>query len=114
MGELGWDAFFNTQFELKPGDLLYRARVHHKSGLSVYPPGEMMAPDSYYAKGGRANPMGIPYLYLSDNPETILMLITYLHNSFVNISAFILVPRVYGFIVLYILMVKILSYLIRI
>ena len=88
LGELGWDAFFNTQFELKPGDLLYRARVHHMSGLRVYPTGEMMAPDSYLAKGGRANPLGIPYLYLSDNPETVLYEIRALYLDELSIGTF--------------------------
>lgn len=70
--ELGWDGFFNTQYELKPSDKLYRARVHHKSGLPSFNSYEMMCPDKHLAGGGRANPLGIPYLYLSDNPETVL------------------------------------------
>jgi hypothetical protein len=70
--ELGWDGFFNTQFELKPSDELFRARVHHKSSLKAYRIEEMMCPPRSLAGGGRANPLGIPYLYLSDNPETVL------------------------------------------
>ncbi len=70
--ELGWDGFFNTQFQLTPSDLLYRARVHHQSGLQPYAPEKMMNPPASEAKGGRANSLGIPYLYLSDNPETVL------------------------------------------
>lgn len=70
--ELGWDGFFNTQFELKPSDELFRARVHHKSNIGAYKAEEMMCPPSNLAGGGRANPLGIPYLYLSDNPETVL------------------------------------------
>lgn len=70
--ELGWDGFFNTQFQLTPADLLYRARVHHQSGQQPYAPEKMMNPPANEAKGGRANPLGIPYLYLSDNPETVL------------------------------------------
>ncbi len=70
--ELGWDGFFNTQFQLKPSDELFRARVHHKSNLKVYEVEEMMCPPSNLVGGGRANPLGIPYLYLSDNPETVL------------------------------------------
>ncbi len=70
--ELGWDGFFNTQFELKPTDDLFRARVHHQSGLKPYSPDEMKSPKPEYVNGGRANPSGIPYLYLSDNPDTVL------------------------------------------
>lgn len=70
--DLGWDGFFNTQFELKSEDKLYRARVHHKSGLTAYNKYEMMCPKANIVGGGRANPLGIPYLYLSDNSETVL------------------------------------------
>ncbi len=70
--ELGWDGFFNTQYELKPTDELYRARVHHKSNMMAYKAEELMCPPSEFVGGGRANPLGIPYLYLSDNPETVL------------------------------------------
>jgi hypothetical protein len=70
--ELGWDGFFNTQFELKPTDELFRARVHHKSNSPAYDALDMMCPPTHLVGGGRANPLGIPYLYLSDNPETVL------------------------------------------
>lgn len=70
--ELGWDGFFNTQYELKLGDELFRARVHHQSGLPSYKSNEMMCPEPHLVGGGRANSLGIPYLYLSDNPETVL------------------------------------------
>jgi hypothetical protein len=70
--ELEWDTFFNTQFELLPDVTLYRARVHHQSGLDAYPNEKMFSPPKDYASSGRANPSGIPFLYLSDNPETVL------------------------------------------
>lgn len=72
LAELGWDGFFNTQFELKPSDKLFRARVHHQSGLKPYSTEEMMSPKPQFVRGGRANPSGIPYLYLSENPKTVL------------------------------------------
>ena len=70
--DLGWDAYFNTQFELRSTDRLYRARLHHTSGMPSYPNSEMMCPPAQIATGGRANPPGIPYLYLSDNSDTVL------------------------------------------
>lgn len=70
--DLGWDGFFNTQFELVSKDKLFRARVHHESGKPAYPPGKMMCPEPEITRGGRANPSGIPFLYLSDNEETVL------------------------------------------
>ncbi|WKV14030.1 RES domain-containing protein [Marivirga harenae] len=70
--ELGWDGFFNTQYELIPDVKLYRARVHHQGGNKAYNSSEMMCPPPTLTKGGRANPTGIPFLYLSDNPDTVL------------------------------------------
>jgi len=70
--DLGWDGFFNTQFRLYPDTQLYRARLHHQSGLPYYATVEMICPPKEKAGGGRANPLGIPYLYLSDNSETVL------------------------------------------
>lgn len=70
--ELGWDGFFNTQYRLSSDTTLYRSRVHHQSGNQAYSHSEMYAPTRHFAKGGRANPLGIPYLYLCDNPETVL------------------------------------------
>jgi len=70
--ELGWDGFFNSQYILSHDTTLYRARVHHQSGQPAYPSNEMLPPPMDKTNGGRANPMGIPYLYLSDNPKTVL------------------------------------------
>jgi len=70
--ELGWDEFFNTQFELDATAILFRARVHHESGMKPYNSENMMCPEPQNANGGRANPSGIPFLYLSDNNETVL------------------------------------------
>ena len=70
--DLGWDGFFNTPYELSPKVELYRARLHHKSGLPVYKSSEMNCPPKEFASGGRANPLGIPFLYLCDNLETVL------------------------------------------
>lgn len=46
----------------------YRARIE-KAG-TVYPPEEMGAPPGELASHGRANPAGIPYLYLGSTPTT--------------------------------------------
>ena len=72
MKEFGWDGFFNTQFELISEDKLYRARVHHQSGMDAYAPDKMYSPKPSEAGGGRANPSGSPFLYLSDKEDTVL------------------------------------------
>lgn len=70
--ELGWDGFFESKFTVGKNDILYRARLHRNVDDETYPPEEMFSPPRESSTAGRANPMGIPYLYLSDNPETIL------------------------------------------
>lgn len=70
--DLGWDSFFNSQFDLTREENYYRARVHHQSGLEPYSFSDMGSPSPLKAKGGRANPLGIPFLYLSDNEKTVL------------------------------------------
>lgn len=67
---LGWDGFFNTQFKLRNITKLYRSRIHHISGSKKYKRKEMGCPPKEKTTGGRANPLGIPYLYLSEDEET--------------------------------------------
>jgi hypothetical protein len=70
--DLGWDGFFDTQFKLTKDIELYRGRLHHQSGARTYSPEEMSCPPKENATGGRANPLGIPFLYLCDNLQTVL------------------------------------------
>lgn len=68
--ELGWDSFFAQQSTLGKDEILYRARIHKEDGRECYPREEMGSPHRQYATGGRANPRGIPYLYLSKDVRT--------------------------------------------
>jgi hypothetical protein len=68
--ELGWDGFFNKQNILPDDALLYRARIHKNENEPTFPIDKMGCPDKTYATGGRANPQGIPYLYLSQTIDT--------------------------------------------
>jgi hypothetical protein len=88
--ELGWDGFFNTQFKLRNESPLFRARIHHQSGLQVYKPEDMSCPQKEIASGGRANPPGIPFLYLSDNPETVLYEVRASYLDELSIGTFVL------------------------
>jgi len=91
--ELGWDGFFNTQFKLSKVIPLFRARLHHQSGMVVYKPEEMTCPPKEFASGGRANPSGIPFLYLSDNPETILYEVRASYLDELSVGTFELNPE---------------------
>lgn len=70
--DLGWDSFFESKTNIKDDKTYYRARLHHNSQEDIYPIDKMSSPPAKYASAGRANPIGIPYLYLSDNVETVL------------------------------------------
>lgn len=91
--DLGWDGYFNTQYELKPNDKLYRARVHHASDQPVIHNDNMLCPPRENTLGGRANPMGIPYLYLSDNEETVLYEVRASYLDELSIGTFQLKPE---------------------
>ncbi len=74
-GEFNWDAFLrdiNILFNLTNKAEIFRARIHSKSGMSVYSVNEMGCPPKELASGGRANPAGIPFLYLSEDENTVL------------------------------------------
>ncbi len=87
--DLGWDGFFSSQIEIPKGKELFRARLHHNSGEPAYPPADMFCPPKVISTAGRANPSGIPYLYLSDNPETVLYEVRAAYLDEVSIGTFI-------------------------
>ncbi|MEE1899568.1 RES family NAD+ phosphorylase [Flavobacterium rakeshii] len=68
--ELGWDAFFNRQRTLNENETLFRARIHNNDREDPYQKEKMGCPPKDLASSGRANPFGIPYLYLSKSIET--------------------------------------------
>ena len=60
---------FDTNYEIKPDRILYRARLLPE-GKTMLPKEEMGCPPPEKATAGRANPIGIPYLYLCESIET--------------------------------------------
>lgn len=70
--DLEWDSFFNLSYCLSSSTKLYRGRIHHKTVDGPYKPKEMMSPSPQDTKNGRANPFGIPFLYLSESQETVV------------------------------------------
>lgn len=70
--DLGWDGFFESKVIIEKKDTFYRARLHHNSNEPAYTKEKMFCPPKTIATAGRANSLGIPYLYLSDNEETVL------------------------------------------
>lgn len=56
----------------KEKKIFYRSRIHNNSGSEAYSIDKMGSPDKTKVSSGRANPLGIPYLYLSETPETTI------------------------------------------
>lgn len=88
--ELGWDSFFGSQITLSKETKLYRARIHHSSSEPAFSNDNMFCPPKYKATAGRANPAGIPFLYLSDNDKTVLYEIRASYLDEVSIGTFML------------------------
>ncbi len=70
--DLGWDSFFESKTNISNDTYYFRARLHQSPEEEIYPINEMSSPPPKFASAGRANPLGIPFLYLSDNEETVL------------------------------------------
>lgn len=62
-------AYLSAESELKKGDKLFRARILPKD-IDNYKKKEMGCPPPELATAGRANPAGIPYLYLCADEDT--------------------------------------------
>lgn len=86
--DLGWDSFFESKTIIKNDKTFYRARLHQNSNEDIYPVDQMSSPPREYTLAGRANPIGIPYLYLSDNEETILYEVRSTYLDEISIATF--------------------------
>jgi len=70
--DLSWDTSFQVYSLLDSGTLLYRSRINQDGQVTPFGCTEMGAPSLKSISAGRANPQGIPYLYLSKTKETTL------------------------------------------
>lgn len=72
LDNLGWSTFLDdARRPLDAGDSYYRARMLGGKP-DLFTPDKMGAPDAQHSTAGRANPEGIPYLYLSSGSLTTL------------------------------------------
>lgn len=67
------------------GTTLFRARLSDKSGYSI---NQMGAPDANLASAGRANPKGIPYLYLAKSLKTTIYEVRSALYNYVTVGSF--------------------------
>lgn len=66
----------------------YRARIHEKADVPCYTSNSMSAPPKELSTAGRANPSGIPYLYLCEEEETTLYEVRALYLDEVSLGTF--------------------------
>lgn len=72
LDELNWPILFKQTVILSGSEQLYRARLHYNGDQKEFDTNNMGCPDKSIASAGRANPQGIPFLYLSKEIETTL------------------------------------------
>ncbi len=70
--DLGWVRFFQQTVQWPNAEFLFRARLHYSGNQKEFMIEDMGFPDKRLVPAGRANPQGIPYLYLSKSVETVL------------------------------------------
>lgn len=75
----------------KEGDLFYRGRRSRKEG---FPLNELGKPPAEKSTAGRANPQGIPYLYLSTDEKTTLYEARASYFDYVTIGTFRLLKEI--------------------
>jgi hypothetical protein len=85
---LKWKELFKSNCKLTKSDILYRARLHEEKDLKAFTESDMFSPPKDKSTAGRANPLGIPFLYLCDNRETVLYEIRALYLDEVSIGTF--------------------------
>jgi len=86
--DLGWDSFFESKTVIRKDDIFYRARLHKSADEMLFSNEDMFCPKKEFSSAGRANPIGIPYLYLSDNENTILYEIRASYLDEVSVASF--------------------------
>lgn len=80
------DVIAERQREISPGTSMFRARVHaNPTPFEVH---EMGMPPAALATEGRANPLGIPHLYLALDEMTCIKESRATQHSFVTIATF--------------------------
>lgn len=86
--ELGWIRHLSQTFQLSESEILFRARLHYKNNQKEINTSNMGCPDKLQVPAGRANPQGIPYLYLSKDVETALYEVRASFLDEVSVGAF--------------------------
>lgn len=86
--DFGWDSFFNETVTYTDSERFFRARIHYKENETIFPIDKMGSPPKEEVGSGRANPQGIPYLYLSKSTKTTLFETRALFRDEISVGEF--------------------------
>lgn len=70
--EMRWDLYLSPNDAIEENSVYYRGRLNTSEDCCIEEPEQMGAPPSQLATAGRANPHGIPFLYLTEKDETTM------------------------------------------
>lgn len=89
IGSFDWSSYIKGNFKVTKGTVYYRSRVipADKDYLTTK---DMGCPPAEKATAGRANPIGIPYLYLCDNIDTTFYEIRAVYLDKVSVGRFVI------------------------
>lgn len=79
--------FLQSSVTLQKGDILYRSRIL-PSDKECYDRTQMGCPEKNIATAGRANPVGIPFLYLARDIETTYYEVRASYLDFISVGKF--------------------------
>ncbi len=82
-----WEVYIKSNAKISKGNIFYRARIT-PNGRTILDKNEMGCPPKELATAGRANPLGIPYLYLCRNFETTFYEVRAVYLDKVSIGEF--------------------------
>lgn len=82
-----WEVYIKSNAKIAKGNMFYRARIT-PNGRVILNENEMGCPPKEFATAGRANPLGIPYLYLCKNVETTFYEVRAVYLDKVSVGEF--------------------------
>jgi hypothetical protein len=88
LDKLNWNTLFNVFSTIDKNRHLYRARIHTDGNKDLFGLDSMGCPPKDKTIGGRANPQGIPYLYLCNDIDTTLYETRVSYLDIVSIGTF--------------------------
>lgn len=87
ISSFNWEVYIKSNAKILKGSTLYRARIT-PYGITMLNESEMGCPPKERATAGRANPLGIPYLYLCKNIETTFYEVRAVYLDKVSVGEF--------------------------